>query len=79
MFGLAAVPETSLLLAGLLYTPYNLLAAAMAGLVVWFGPQSWDWSRKMNSAKVLLVIIVLFVTVAVLSVQSYNPFIYFNF
>ena len=79
MFGLSAVPETSLLLAGLLYTPYNLLAAAMAGLVVWFAPQSWDWSRKMNSAKVLLVIIVLFVTVAVLSVQSYNPFIYFNF
>jgi alginate O-acetyltransferase complex protein AlgI len=79
MFGLSVVPETSLLLAGLLYTPYNVLAVAIAGLVVWFAPQSWDWSRKMNGAKVLLILMVFFVTVAVLSVQSYNPFIYFNF
>ncbi len=33
------------------------LTIAIAGLVVWFAPQSWDWSRKMNGAKVLLIVI----------------------
>ncbi len=79
MFGLSAVPETSLLIGGLLYTPYNLLAVGIAGLIVWFAPQSWDWSREISRAKVLLIIMVFSLTVAVLSVQSYNPFIYFNF
>ncbi|MEE4167056.1 MAG: MBOAT family protein [Desulfocapsaceae bacterium] len=79
MFGLAVVPETSLLLGGLFYTPYNMLALAVGAVVVWLCPQSWDWSRQLGAAKILVIIIVFFVAVAVLSVQSYNPFIYFNF
>ncbi len=79
MFGLAVVPETSLLLGGLLYTPYNMLAVAIAGVVVWFCPQSWDWSRTLNGAKILVILTIYLLAVAVLSVQSYNPFIYFNF
>ncbi len=79
MSGLSVVPETSLLVSGLIYTPYNLIAFAMAGLVVWFAPQSWDWSRTLGRAKILLIIMVFLVAVAVLSMQSYNPFIYFNF
>ncbi len=79
MFGLAAVPETSLLLGGLLYTPYNMLAVAIAAVVVWCCPQSWDWSRTLDGAKILVILIVFLLAVAVLSVQSYNPFIYFNF
>jgi len=79
MFGLSVVPETSLLVGGLIYTPYNLVAISAAGLVAWFAPQSWNWSRVLGRAKILLIIIIFSVTIAVLSMQSYNPFIYFNF
>lgn len=79
MFSLVRVPETSLLLDGLLYTPYHLAAMGLAAVVVWAAPQTWDWSRHIRSGKAVLVIILLLVSVAILSMQSYNPFIYFNF
>ncbi len=79
MFKLVAVPESSLLLDGLLYSPYHLLAMALAGIVVWCMPQTWDWTRSMTAAKVASVLLVFILSVAILSMQSYNPFIYFNF
>ena len=79
MFGLATVPGSSLLLDGLIYTPYSLLAMAAASLVVWWSPQTWEWSKEMNAGKVIAVMLVFVVSVGVLSMQSYNPFIYFNF
>ncbi len=79
MFGFLVVPETSLLIDGLIYTPYHLISIVIAALVVWRAPQTWDWSRTMSLLKALAVLSLLVVSVAVLSIQSYNPFIYFNF
>ncbi len=79
MFGLVQVPETSLLVDGLLYTPYSLLAMIVAAAVVWLAPQTWDFTREMGPIKVVLIMGVFVCAVAVLSMQSYNPFIYFNF
>jgi alginate O-acetyltransferase complex protein AlgI len=79
MLGLATVPATSLLLDGLLYTPYTLLAMAAAALVTWGAPQTWDWTRQLGAMKAAMVAAVFVLSVAVLSMQSYNPFIYFNF
>lgn len=79
MFGLATVPASSLVLDGLLYTPYYLVAMGAGALVIWRGPQTWDWTKSLPAWKVSLILAILLVTVAVLSMQSYNPFIYFNF
>ncbi len=79
MFGLVTIPETSLLLDGLLYTPYSLGAMTLAAIIVWKAPQTWEWTRQMGVAKVTMTIGVFACAVAVLSMQSYNPFIYFNF
>jgi alginate O-acetyltransferase complex protein AlgI len=79
MFGMVTVPPTSLLLDGLLYTPYYLLAMAIASLIVWKAPQSWDWTKKLGGPKVAILMLLFSFSVAVLSMQSYNPFIYFNF
>jgi alginate O-acetyltransferase complex protein AlgI len=79
MFGLVAVPGTARLLDGLLYSPYSLLSMALAAVIVWRAPQTWDWTRQMGPAKVVAVVGVFLGAVAVLSMQSYNPFIYFNF
>ena len=79
MFGMVDVPQTSLLLSGLIYTPYSLLAMSVAALIVWRAPQTWDWSKKLTPLKIAVVVLMLGISVAVLSTQSYNPFIYFNF
>ncbi len=79
MFGLVTVPNTSLLLDGLLYSPYHLMAMTVAAFVVWWAPQTWDWSRQLGIVKAIIVVAVFILSVAVLSMQSYNPFIYFNF
>lgn len=79
MFGLAQVPATSMLAGGLFYTNYHLLAMAVAAIIVWLAPQTWDWTRRISVSKALLAGLTFLVAVAVLSMQSYNPFIYFNF
>jgi alginate O-acetyltransferase complex protein AlgI len=79
MFGLVQVPHTSLLLDGLLYTPYNLVAMVVAALIVWRAPQTWEWSKELGTGKMMAVVAIFVAAVAVLSMQSYNPFIYFNF
>ena len=79
MFGLTAVPETSLLIRGVLYQPYSLLAMAMASVVVWGAPQSWDWTRELTIRKSCVIAMLMMLSVILLTLQSYNPFIYFNF
>ena len=79
MFGLVEVPETSLLLGGLFYTPFYLFAVASASIIVWGAPQTLDWTKDMGGGKVILTVVLFVVSVAILSMQSYNPFIYFNF
>ena len=79
MFGLVDVPDTSLLLAGLVYTPFYLIAVAGASIIVWGAPQTWDWTKNMGSGKVVVTVLLFVFSVAILSMQSYNPFIYFNF
>lgn len=79
MFGLVNVPDSSLVLDGLLYTPYHFVAMCLAAIVVWRMPQTWDWTRSLSLIKGCGVGAMLFISVAVLSMQSYNPFIYFNF
>ncbi|MFT5729196.1 MAG: alginate O-acetyltransferase complex protein AlgI [Desulforhopalus sp.] len=79
MFGLVDVPESAMLLSGMLYSPYYLIAMLIAAIVVWKMPQTWDYTKCLSVGKVLVVMLVFVLSVAVLSMQSYNPFIYFNF
>ena len=79
MFALTTVPETSLLIRGILYQPYFLLVMAMASLVVWAAPQTWDWTRELTIGKSVIVGMLMLLSIALLTLQSYNPFIYFNF
>lgn len=79
MFGLAHVPESSFLLQGMLYTNYSLLAMLCAAGVVWFAPQTWDFTKKLAFGRIAWVGTIYIFAVVLLTVQSYNPFIYFNF
>lgn len=79
MLGFGQVQLGAGLLAGIIYQPYYLISAIMAGVIVWTCPQVWDWTRSMTWAKSFAVVAAFWASIIVLSVQAYNPFIYFIF
>jgi len=79
MFGLASVQESAGLLAGILYQPYYLGTMVVAVFVTWWCPQTWDWTRTLTPLKASVIVGLGLVSIAVLSTQAYNPFIYFIF
>jgi len=79
MFGLGETTAGAVLLKGIIYQPYYLCVFAVATVVTWFAPQTWDWTRELNWKKTIVIILLFFVSIAVLATQAYNPFIYFIF
>lgn len=78
MFG-GAARDGAGLVTGQLYSPYFLLSMAAAGIITWTAPQTWDWTRKLPAWKIGLVMVSLFASAAYMSIQAFNPFIYFIF
>jgi alginate O-acetyltransferase complex protein AlgI len=79
MLGLGAAEPASLLLGGLLYQPYFVLSLAIAALVTWGAPQTWDWSRQLTAPRGALAFGGLCLALVAMASQGYNPFIYFIF
>ena len=79
MLGFGATQSGSDLLAGLIYQPYFLLNFAIAAVVVWVCPQTWDFTRKLTWPKAAFAAFVLLVALALMEAQAFNPFIYFLF
>ena len=79
MVGAVEPASAARLLGGILYQPYYLLTFVAAAIVTWTAPQTWDWTRQLTPARALGTVILLATSVAVLSTQAYNPFIYFIF
>ena len=67
------------LVGGLIYRPYYLLVFALAAGITWAGPQTWDWTRKLTAPKAAAVVGLFWLSLVVLTTQSFNPFIYFIF
>ena len=79
MVGLGTPQNSVGLLAGSLYAPYPLFSLGLALYVIWFAPQTWDWTRRLTWGKMSLILGVFWVAIVALFTQSYNPFIYFIF
>ena len=79
MFGFRSMEPTGTLLSGLIYQPYLLSTMVVAAVVVWGCPQTWDWTRRLTPTKTGLTAAALVTSLALLSTQAYNPFIYFIF
>jgi alginate O-acetyltransferase complex protein AlgI len=71
--------EGSVLIGGLIWQRYYWVSFAVAAVVVWGMPQSWDLTRRITWGKFLWIAAVFLAAVAMLFAQSYNPFIYFIF
>ncbi len=79
MVGLVPAAAGARLLDGILYQPYYLLTFGVAGLVAFAAPQTWDWTRRLPAWKIAICLTLLWLALAVLNTQAYNPFIYFIF
>jgi len=79
MFHLHQPFPNASLIGGLIYKPYYILSILIAGIVVWFGRQTWDWSQEMTWPKTATCFALGWIALIVLATQEYNPFIYFIF
>ena len=79
MLGLRAAHESAGLIGGILYQPYYLGTFLLAAFVTWACPQTWDWTRSITPWKAAAITGLWVVSIAVLTTQAYNPFIYFIF
>ena len=79
MAGVAAPQAGAGLLAGIVYQPYYLGTFAVAALIVWGCPQTWDWTRRLTWPKTAVTFALFLLSAVALATQSYNPFIYFLF
>jgi alginate O-acetyltransferase complex protein AlgI len=71
-------PEAGLI-AGVIYQPYYVVALAAAAVVTWGFPQTWDFTRRITMPRASLALGLLWLSLLILTTQSFNPFIYFIF
>jgi alginate O-acetyltransferase complex protein AlgI len=79
MFGVVAARPEAALLGGVIHRPYYLATFAVAAVVVWLAPQSWDFSRRLDLPKTLVCLAALWLSLLAMETQGFNPFIYFIF
>jgi alginate O-acetyltransferase complex protein AlgI len=79
LIGLGDAQAGADLTAGVVYQPYYVLNMLAAAVIVWFAPQTWDYTRRLPAGKVLLILAVFLLSLVVMTTQAFNPFIYFIF
>jgi alginate O-acetyltransferase complex protein AlgI len=79
MAGLGVPEAGAALLGGIVYQPYYLMTFLAAAAIVWTAPQTWDWAESLNPRKALAATALMLLSIAALTTQAYNPFIYFIF
>jgi alginate O-acetyltransferase complex protein AlgI len=67
------------LLTGVVLGPYYLGSFLLAATITWFAPQTWNWTRHLGIRKAVAIILLLWISILVMTGQTYNPFIYFLF
>ncbi|MBM3213402.1 MBOAT family protein [Candidatus Poribacteria bacterium] len=79
MVGVTPTQPAAYVVRAVLREPYLLMSFACAGVVVWTAPQALDWTERLSWLKAAACLALLWLSLAMLAVQAYNPFIYFIF
>ncbi len=79
MFGMSESMPGAPLIRGVIYQPYYVGFLAIAAMVTWFGPQTWEFTNQLTVPKAGVMAVLFVASIASLTVQEYNPFIYFIF
>jgi len=79
MLGLSTAGPQARLLSGIIHQPYYLVALATAAIVTWGFPQTWDFTKRVTIPRAALAMCLFWLSLLMLTTQSFNPFIYFLF
>lgn len=79
LFGFEAPGALASLVSGIIWKPYFIAVFILAALVVWSGPTTLVWTQRLTAEKAACSLAVFWMAALMLSVQKYNPFIYFIF
>ena len=79
MFGFGNDHVTASLVTGQIITTYHIASLMLALFLAWFGPQTWDFTRKLTWPKLALITVLFVTALIMLSATSFSPFIYFIF
>ncbi len=79
LLGLGQTQAGAGLIGGVIYQPYYLASLAVAAAVTWLCPQTWDFTRRITWPRAAFTLAMFWLSLVVLTTQSYNPFIYFIF
>ena len=79
LFGAGGGSDAALLVGAVTRHPAYLAMVALAAVVVWCAPQAADWTRRLTPLRMALCLTFGIFAVAVMTVEEFNPFIYFIF
>lgn len=77
--GIGRLPQSVDAVAATIYTPYHLLMFAACAIIVWYAPQTWNFTAKLTPARAAICLSLLCVSIVFLWTQTVNPFLYFQF
>ena len=79
LFGVVPVGDIAALVAGVVWKPYFIATLLIAAALAWLAPTTLDWTRRLSAPKAVWSLSVFWLSALALSVQKFNPFIYFIF
>ena len=79
LFGGGEPSSSAILVRATLYSFDHLLAMAACAAIAFFGVQTWDLSKRVTPLRAAAALGLFAWSVAALSTQSFNPFLYFQF
>ena len=79
MLGKSGDASAAAVLGAVLHAPSSLVQLGACAAVAWFLPNSGQFLERVTGAKVALGLVLLVVSVRVMALQGFNPFLYFQF
>ena len=79
LFGAVPVGDIAALVAGVVWKPYFIATLLIAAALAWLAPTTLDWTHRLSAPKAVWSLSVFWLSALALSVQKFNPFIYFIF
>jgi alginate O-acetyltransferase complex protein AlgI len=79
LFGTSGDSDSAAVLGSVVLTPVNIVFLIACAAVVWLSPNTGSWLRHLRGWKVVAGLVLLCISVRVLGVQGFNPFLYFQF
>jgi len=79
LFGLADAGFAAHAAAGAMYTQYHASVFALAALIAWGAPTTWEFTERLTAPRAVGGLALLVLAVLVMWTQTTNPFLYFQF